>query len=294
MKGLKPTETCYPEPMVYQCPVCQSALRDASGHVFCAQGHHFDRARSGYLNLHAVQHKNSRSPGDSATSISARRSFFDAGYYRALQYAIGEFFSTQDSTPELGRVLDLGCGEGYYAGYLAERLPQSQIWGLDISKAAIQAAAKRYRKVQFAVGSSYKPPYQTASFSHLLSVFAPLEAVEARRLLRRGGSLLRVLPARAHLYEIKALLYPQAHYHEEPTPLPDDWRLKGSQRLQEDFEIKSVEHLQALISMTPYAWRLERMTQAQLCEALPLKIGLDVYLEHWQPQNESSSTQSLP
>src|SRR5699024_11837565 len=41
-------------------------------------------------------------------------------------------------------VLDIGCGEGYYTHVFADVLPEITTFGLDVSKVAIKAAAKRY------------------------------------------------------------------------------------------------------------------------------------------------------
>jgi 23S rRNA (guanine745-N1)-methyltransferase len=46
------------------CPICLAELANTDQGVVCPAGHRFDRARQGYLNLLAVQHKNSRDPGD--------------------------------------------------------------------------------------------------------------------------------------------------------------------------------------------------------------------------------------
>ncbi|WP_432763777.1 methyltransferase domain-containing protein [Escherichia coli] len=51
-------------------------------------------------------------------------------------------------------MLDIGCGEGYYTHAFADALPEITTFGLDVSKVAIKAAAKRYPQVTFCVASS--------------------------------------------------------------------------------------------------------------------------------------------
>ena len=50
----------------------------------CTQGHSFDIARQGYVNLLPVQNKRSRDPGDSKTMIVARQEFLVAGFYQPI------------------------------------------------------------------------------------------------------------------------------------------------------------------------------------------------------------------
>ncbi|MCF1440064.1 MAG: 23S rRNA (guanine(745)-N(1))-methyltransferase, partial [Shewanella sp.] len=98
--------------MSYICPICRTALHsDASG-LSCRAGHRFDRAKEGYVNLLPVQNKKSKDPGDNKEMMLARRSFLDAGYYEFLSQRVGEL--ALEYVPDCHRVLDLGCGEGYY------------------------------------------------------------------------------------------------------------------------------------------------------------------------------------
>lgn len=96
----------------------------------------------------AVQHKRSRDPGDSAEMMQARRAFLDAGHYQPLRDAIvAQLRERLDD--KATAVLDIGCGEGYYTHAFADALPEITTFGLDVSKVAIKAAAKRYPQVTF-------------------------------------------------------------------------------------------------------------------------------------------------
>ncbi|BDY95295.1 hypothetical protein MUTS15_39520 [Escherichia coli] len=114
----------------------------------CPQRHQFDMAKEGYVNLLPVQHKRSRDPGDSAEMMQARRAFLDAGHYQPLRDAIvAQLREWLDE--KATAVLDIGCGEGYYTHAFADALPEITTFGLDVSKVAIKAAAKRYPQVTF-------------------------------------------------------------------------------------------------------------------------------------------------
>ena len=63
--------------MSFSCPLCHAPLTYSDKRYTCPQGHQFDQAKEGYVNLLPVQHKRSRDPGDSAEMMRARRAFLD-------------------------------------------------------------------------------------------------------------------------------------------------------------------------------------------------------------------------
>ena len=144
--------------MSFSCPLCHQPLSREKNSYICPQRHQFDMAKEGYVNLLPVQHKRSRDPGDSAEMMQARRAFLDAGHYQPLRDAIvAQLRERLDD--KATAVLDIGCGEGYYTHAFADALPEITTFGLDVSKVAIKAAAKRYPQVTFCVASSHRLPF---------------------------------------------------------------------------------------------------------------------------------------
>lgn len=64
---------------VLMCPVCRQSLNLTERTWRCEQGHSYDVAKQGYVNLHVVQHKHSKNPGDTPESVDARRAFLQGG-----------------------------------------------------------------------------------------------------------------------------------------------------------------------------------------------------------------------
>lgn len=163
----------------------------------CERGHSFDFARSGYLNLLQPQDRRSRVPGDSADAVAARRRFIDRGFAKPLRDAVIEFMQPVDSP-----VLDAGCGEGDLLGALdaAER------HGVDISVAAIDAAAKRYPDCRWIIANADRfLPYGDASFRIVASITARLNPPEFRRVLRDDGRLIVAIPGADDLVELRGM-----------------------------------------------------------------------------------------
>jgi 23S rRNA (guanine745-N1)-methyltransferase len=175
------------------------ALEREERRLFCPRGHSFDVARSGYINLLQPQERRSNQPGDTAAAIAGRRRLHDRGVTQPLLQAIAEIMAASPGD----MVLDAGCGEGFYLGTLA-RQTGFDAHGVDISVAAVDAAARRYPGCQWIVTNADRfLPYAGGSFSIVLSITARMNAGEFRRVLRHGGRLLVALPAPEDLVELR-------------------------------------------------------------------------------------------
>ena len=79
----------------------------------------------------------------------------------------GEWLSRlkQETAKELGlsgRILDVGCGEGYYSARLADALG-AELTGLDISKEAVRCAAAKYKGKQWICATAAHIPVEDGS-----------------------------------------------------------------------------------------------------------------------------------
>lgn len=99
------------------------------------------------------------------------------------------------------RVLEIGCGRGDFALWLAERAPEANITAIDFSDAAIEIAKKRAAeaggRVRFEVGDAQSLRFENDSFDVIVSCEC-LEHVprpelmigEMYRLLKPGGQFV--------------------------------------------------------------------------------------------------------
>lgn len=178
---------------------CREPLVREERRLVCARGHSFDLARSGYVNLLQPQDRRSRQPGDSKEAVAARRRLHDAGVTAPLLRAIAE--RTQLSPADA--VLDAGCGDGFYLGNLAAESGCSA-YGVDISTAAIDAAARRYSGVAWIVANADRfLPFPDGAFSRVITITARMNPAEFRRVLAREGRLLVAVPAPDDLLELR-------------------------------------------------------------------------------------------
>ncbi|HVV45115.1 MAG TPA: methyltransferase domain-containing protein [Bryobacteraceae bacterium] len=178
---------------------CRKPLNRDGNRLFCADGHSFDVARSGYINLLQPQDRRSKTPGDSAAAVAARRRLHDRGVTAPLLAGIAEL--TALSPDDV--VLDAGCGDGFYLGSLAVR-SGCEAHGTDISIPAVDAAARRYPGCEWIVANADRfVPYSDNAFSAILSITARMNVLEFRRTLREDGRLLIALPSPDDLIELR-------------------------------------------------------------------------------------------
>ncbi|HAV3438802.1 methyltransferase domain-containing protein [Acinetobacter baumannii] len=258
------------------CPVCRQRLELVSKTWRCEQGHSYDIAKQGYVNLHVVQHKHSKNPGDTPESVDARRAFLQGGYYQPLQQAVVHLL--KDLKAKM--VLDIGCGEGYYTSAMQQVV--EQCIGVDIAKNAVQRAAKLNDKVTWVVGTGATLPVIDQSMDVCTSLFSPIPQTEILRVLKDDGYLIVVTPATDHLYAMREALFEQVNPH---TPQ------KFVEQLQDLFELKEQQVIDAplvldqqalknLIAMTPYAYKAspERRMQLEQKAHLQVTASFQIYL----------------
>lgn len=263
--------------MIFACPVCREALIQNDRQFVCENGHHFDVAKEGYVNLLLANQKKSSDPGDSKQMLLARRLFLDGGYYQPLVDVIAQCLPQSDDN---GVLLDVGCGEGYYTGQMI----YPQCYGIDISKNGVRYAAKRYKDVMFAVGSAMNLPVWDNTVDVLINVFAPLDVADAVRVLKSDGMLVKVRPNAQHLFELKQVLYDSPQPHDVSDLLSDGVDHLHHMRSDDatySMTISESAHIQALLQMTPYYWTASPEQQAHLNTldkiTLTADFRIDVY-----------------
>ena len=143
---------------MYICPVCKKRLKKLDNVLHCQNGHSFDIARKGYVNLLTTNKRNPKNSGDNAEMVKARTNFLDKGHYLPLAERIAQTAQRELSNSKQPVIIDSGCGEGFYTCVYARQLPEARLFGIDISKAAVSHCMTRVHvaaigNCEFAVAS---------------------------------------------------------------------------------------------------------------------------------------------
>ncbi|MDQ9888208.1 putative RNA methyltransferase [Acinetobacter pittii] len=269
---------------ILMCPVCRQPLNLTERTWRCEQGHSYDVAKQGYVNLHVVQHKHSKNPGDTPESVDARRAFLQGGYYQPLQQAVVALLKQLD----VKAILDIGCGEGYYTSAMQQVVEQCV--GVDIAKNAVQRAAKLNTEVTWVVGTGATLPVLDQSMDACTSLFSPIPQAEIARVLKDKGYLIVVTPASEHLYAMREALFEQVNPH---TPekfveqLQDLFELKQEQIIDAPFVLDQ-QALKNLIAMTPYAYKASPERRLRLEQQLQLEVTASFQIYIFQKPNKKA------
>ncbi|UDM38536.1 methyltransferase domain-containing protein [Acinetobacter haemolyticus] len=258
------------------CPVCHEVLKLTGKTWHCVNNHSYDVAKQGYVNLHVVQHKHSKNPGDTPESVQARRAFLSAGFYAPLQQAVVEKICEL----RIENLLDIGCGEGYYTSAMQAEVLQCV--GVDIAKNAVQVAAKLNKNVTWVVGTGATLPVLDASIDLCTSLFSPIPKQEILRVLKPHACLMVVTPAEEHLYAMREALFEEVNPHEPHkfvTQLEDAFELVEESVVDAPLTLSQTD-LKHLIAMTPYAYKAkpERRQVLEQKDQFELKAQFQIYL----------------
>jgi len=262
------------------CPICQTDFTQTNKTQICANNHHFDIAKEGYLNLLPVNAKNSKNPGDNKEMMIARRAFLDSGGYAPLADKVSQLISDQLKKIDIPHLLDLGCGEGYYTQAIRQSQPNSAVVsGLDISKVAIRYAAKRDKQIQFCVASAYDIPLKENTQDALVRIYAPSLDSELLRVIKSGGLLFTVTPAPRHLFELREKIYEKVTDHQAENNAPMGFEKTDQINLNYQLNITEPDQLKNLINMTPFAWKFSDQMMNALLEEKRWDIECDFNIE---------------
>ena len=255
------------------CPVCHEPLTVGPTVANCRKNHTFDRAREGYFNLLLANQKGSSNPGDDRDAVAARRKFLTGGHYNFLAEAIGRIVS--ETTPDV--ILDAGCGEGFYLNHLARAFPESDCYGFDISRSAIRLASRSYGDCKWGIANiARRLPLVTGSCDLVISVMAPRNTDEFKRITRDSGQLIVVIPGDGHLRKLTDRLMSQPSDQSRKTDelsksLTPAFDLVSSESIQHDF-LADRKTIRKLVTMTPLRWKSNRKSLEDLDQFDNLEI----------------------
>lgn len=240
----------------------------------CQNGHSFDLAKEGYVNLLRGS-KSGDKIGDDKYSARSRRDFLNKGYYAPLRDALCHIFEKKQ-----GCLLDICCGEGYYTSALAEN-PNLQVYGFDIAREMVRLAAKRGKGTYF-VANMASIPVPDGAFDFATHLFAPFNETEFARILKPGGSLYTVVPGQLHLFGLKQALYDTPYQNDEQLPDTKLLRLVGTEKITANIDLATPEDIDSVFRMTPYYFHTSQRDREKLAAYSHLQTPIEFLIAHYQ------------
>ena len=259
------------------CPVCGGVLEQGGRTLRCGSGHCYDLAKQNYVNLLMRNQSASKRHGDDQRMVAARQEFLDGGWYACLRDALCAL-----AVKHCGgavSLLDVGCGEGYYTSAVRKALDAAgrpcAAGGIDISKTALIAAARRDTVLSLAVASVNRLPVSDGSCGLVMNVFAPEDDGEFLRVLRPGGVLLKAVPRERHLFGLKAAVYDTPYLNPAPVYAPAGFTLLERMDVDARITVTPQKQIENLFMMTPYYYKTGAADQAKLSALDTLETELE-------------------
>jgi SAM-dependent methyltransferase len=197
------------------CPICGKKISTAGKSALCPDGHNFDFARQGYLNLNISSSKSKYT----TDLYSARHRLYKKGVFDPLVSAICSmllnseninFSAIRNSDCPPAAILDAGCGDGSLLAAVMQQISLCGIHlsglGIDLSKDAVKTASRTYPSITWCAADLARPPVADNTQDIILNILAPANYAEFKRLLTFGGLLIKVLPGPSHFNEIRLAL----------------------------------------------------------------------------------------
>lgn len=272
----------------YTCPLDGLILAREYKTVKCAKGHEYDLSKKGYCNLLVVQDKSSLDPGDNKDMVAARHNFLNGGHFAPIAqrvFAVVHECAKANAKRGVYRVVDAGCGEGYYlhqmeelARELSEPL-ELKLAGCDISKWAIKFASHRSTQIGWAVASNRRLPFEHGTIDMILSIFGYPGWESFRNVQTKDGLVLIVEPGPDHLVELRKIIYPSLNKNSSSGKQPttsQGYTLEKTENLKFCFELDDSAQIMDMLYMTPHAYRVMKDRRDQLQKVKKMTVTVDV------------------
>jgi len=235
------------------CPVCGASFgMSGQKSLVCANHHCFDFAAKGYVNF--IPNQKQASETYSKGLFESRAAVFEAGAYDKVYDEIYSIILSKFGDAPKVNLLDVGCGEGYYAARLS-RMPGINVFAIDIIKDAILASCKRNAPAKWMVADLTRIPLREGSVDVLLNVLASANYAEFKRVLSEKGIVIKAIPGNDYLKEIRELLKPQLRnqeYSNENVAEYFEKQLKIIEKRTISYPFAvSAHHLEHFMQMTP-------------------------------------------
>ncbi|NLW55058.1 MAG: methyltransferase domain-containing protein [Firmicutes bacterium] len=256
---------------LFSCPVCGSDMTMVEGKsLVCGNRHNFDLAKSGYINLlqRPVKTQYDRE------LLAARKLVANSGFFTPLLSVVSALLRERigQITQSPMAILDAGCGEGSHLSVLITRLRRemeiSPIGvGVDLAREGIQMAVKNDPDLIWCVADLAKLPLKNGRFGVVLNILSPANYGEFSRVLNAEGVLLKVVPGKKYLTELRTVFFAdndQKTYSNERVirHFAKHFQLVAQQKVFSRFSVEE-EMLRPLLKMTPLSWHVpkEKMEQ---------------------------------
>ena len=227
----------------FLCPKCRENFLIKNNSLVCKNGHCYDLSKKGTVNFLSGKATDIYD----AALFDSRKKIILSGFYKPVISVLNEMIKGKF-------ILDIGCGEGSFIKLLENK--NRTFFGIDIAKEGINSASE-YTGNFFAVADLAKLPFSDNSFDTLLNIFSPSNYSEFKRILKTDGVLLKIVPNKGYLKEIREFYSINTDYNNTPVMeiFKKNFEICEEKRVNYTIDV-SDENLSHLLKMTPLMWNV--------------------------------------
>ncbi|MDD9269278.1 putative RNA methyltransferase [Paenibacillus sp. GCM10023248] len=260
---------------IFICPLCKKQMQMIHlRSLVCSNQHCFDIAKQGYMNLlsRASNTKYDQKIFEDRRVISKR------GLFNPLHAAVSDIIRSQLPSYEPISILDAGCGEGTHLNNILIEIKRKKLnpllaVGIDISKEGIRLAAAEYSDVIWCVADIANSPFANQQFKFILNILSPANYSEFQRLMTDHGLVIKVVPERDYLKELREIFYQGSDKQVYSNSLTirhfsEQFKLLDVASIRYQVNL-SGPLIEPLLGMTPLSWgtskeRIEKIARMNL------------------------------
>lgn len=255
----------------FLCPVCKKAFQLKEYSLVCAEDHQFDLSKKGtiYFLSHSIQTEYNKK------MLLHRGKMIQSGMYQPL---LEKLVDIMDVT---GNTLDVGCGEGSFLTELSQLGLAGPKFGFDISKDGIYLASNQPIDAFWCVADLTNLPFTDQSMDTVLNIFSPSHYDEFQRVLKKEGTVVKVIPESDYLKELRAAFYPEDKLKQTYSnkkvleKFSKEMDVLVNERVTVTFAIPKENRLD-LLEMSPLEWGVSKQVKEAIQKNPLSEITIDV------------------
>lgn len=266
---------------IFRCPACRVQMKMINSQsLVCNNRHCFDLAKQGYVNLLSRANKTKYDK----QMFEYRRVISRSGFFDPLNKVISQKIINQLLVNESARILDAGCGEGSHLINIQEEISRNISFpllavGIDISKEGINTAAAEYFNAIWCVADIANCPFSNHQFNYILNILSPANYSEFHRLITDDGMVIKVIPERDYLKELRDIFYEGS----EKQVYSNVITIKHFYESFEETDVENVRYqvkldktlIEPLLGMTPLTWGITTEQLQQIKEMNLQQVTVD-------------------
>lgn len=225
-----------------RCPLCHEAFSLEPYALRCNKNHTFNLNKKGYVNFLQTKPDTEHY---TKKMFEPRRRLITAGMYTPVLEEIEKHL-------QAGNLLDVGTGEGKFLELLSF---EGNKFGFDIARDGIEMATNLPFSVFLSLADLTNLPFADASMSTVLNIFTPSNYEEFKRVLKSEGKIIKIVPDRLYLQELRAVYGLPIDY--DNSEVIQRFKQEYPDALQKElhycFELQEELHLDFL-AMSPLEW----------------------------------------